>query len=64
MEKVGSRGAMSRYSGMTPRARRNWGIGLIVFFIVLIGMIAFSEWWAYNKNVPYYEHTNSAAKHK
>lgn len=55
---------MSRFSGMSPRGKRAWGIGLIAFFIVLIGMIAFSEWWAYNKNVPYYEHTNSAAKHK
>ncbi|HET6893906.1 MAG TPA: hypothetical protein VFH72_00820 [Candidatus Baltobacteraceae bacterium] len=52
---------MSRFSGMTPRAKRAWGVGLIAFFIVLIGMIAFSEWWAYNKNVPYYEHLNSAA---
>lgn len=56
---------MSRFSGMSPRGKRAWGIGLIVFFIVLIGMIAFSEWWAYNKNVPYYEHLGgSPTAHK
>lgn len=52
---------MSRYSGMTPRAKRAWGVGLILFFIIMCGMIAFSEWWAYHKNVPYYEHRNTAA---
>jgi hypothetical protein len=46
---------MSRYSGMSPKARRAWGIGLILFFLVMIGMIAFSQWWAEHKNVPYYE---------
>jgi hypothetical protein len=46
---------MGRYSGMSPRARRAWGIGLIVFFILMCGMIGFSEWWAYNVNVPAYE---------
>lgn len=46
---------MGRYSGMSPRARRAWGIGLILFFIVMCGMIGFSEWWAYHVNVPAYE---------
>jgi hypothetical protein len=51
---------MSRFSGMTPRAKRAWGIGLILFFILLCGMIGFSEWWAYNVNVPHYEHAQRA----
>ncbi len=48
---------MSRFSGMSPRGKRFLGAGLILFFIIMIGMIAFSEWWAYHVNVPYYEHT-------
>jgi hypothetical protein len=51
---------MSRFSGMTPRAKRAWGVGLIVFFALMIFMIGFSEWWAYHYNVPYYQHLNSA----
>lgn len=53
---------MSRFSGMTPRAKRAWGAGLILFFVLMIGMIAFSEWWAYHVNVPYYERTQSSAR--
>jgi hypothetical protein len=49
---------MSRYSGMSPRAKRNWGIGLIVFFLIMCGAIAFSEWWAYHVNVPAYQRAN------
>jgi hypothetical protein len=48
--------AMSRYSRMTPAAKRIWGIGLIVFFLIMCGSIAFSQWWAYHVNVPAYEH--------
>lgn len=55
--------AMSRYSGMTPGARRAWGVGLIVFFLVMIGMIALSQWWAVHKNVPYYE-SKMKAEHR
>lgn len=40
---------------MSPQARRAWGVGLILFFLLMIGMIAFSQWWAIHKNVPYYE---------
>ena len=55
---------MSRFSGMSPRKRRAWGIGLILFFILMIAMIAFSEWWAYHVNVPYYQHIGkSTATH-
>lgn len=54
---------MSRYSGMTPGKRRAWGIGLIVFFLVMIGMIALSQWWAVHKNVPYYE-SKMKAEHR
>lgn len=48
---------MSRYSGMSLQKRRAWGIGLALFFVVMCGMIAFSEWWAYHVNVPQYERT-------
>lgn len=44
---------------MSPKSRRNWGIGLIVFFVIMIGAIAYSEWWAYNVNVPAYEHART-----
>ncbi|MFN2448317.1 MAG: hypothetical protein ABR508_00795 [Candidatus Baltobacteraceae bacterium] len=50
---------MSRYSGMTPRSKRGWGIALIVFFAIVCGAIGFSEWWAFNVNVPAYEHGRS-----
>ncbi|HEY8296717.1 MAG TPA: hypothetical protein VIG32_01665 [Candidatus Baltobacteraceae bacterium] len=46
---------MSRNSRMTPRQRRAWGIGLIVFFVVMCGMIAWSQLYAVYHNVPYYE---------
>lgn len=46
---------MRRYSGMSARARRAWAIGLVLFFVVMIGAIAFAQWWAVTKNVPYYE---------
>lgn len=60
MWKTPERGGMSRYSGMSPRKKRAWGIGLFIFFIVMIFMIGFSEWWAYHVNVPYYERTHGA----
>jgi hypothetical protein len=50
------RRGMSRHSGMTPQQRRAWGIGLVVFFAVMCGMIAWSQWYAVHHNVPYYEH--------
>ncbi len=46
---------MSRFSGMPPRSRRAWGIGLILFFLVMLGMIAWSQWYAVHVNVPRYE---------
>jgi hypothetical protein len=54
---------MSRYSSMTPRAKRNWGIGLIVFFLIMCGAIAFSQWWAIHVNVPAYQRAG-AVKHR
>jgi hypothetical protein len=51
---------MSRYSGMSTKAKRVWALGLILFFILLCAMIGFSEWWAYHVNVPYYERTHPA----
>jgi hypothetical protein len=43
---------MSRYAGMSPAKRRLLGYGLIAFFVLLIGLIGFSQWWAVNVNVP------------
>lgn len=34
---------MSRYSGMTPAARRAWGVGAIVFFAIMCAMIAYGQ---------------------
>lgn len=62
MEIVGSAVPVSRYSGMSPKAKRNWGIGLIVFFVILFAMVGYSEWYAYNVNVPAYEHAKGASK--
>jgi hypothetical protein len=39
----------------SPRARRLWTIGLIAFFVVVCGMIAWSQWYAEHVNVPRYE---------
>ncbi|MDE2480699.1 MAG: hypothetical protein KGN02_00740 [bacterium] len=46
---------MSRFSSLSPRARRAWGIGLIAWFVLLIAGIAVSQWYAENVNVPRYE---------
>ncbi|MHB8147726.1 MAG: hypothetical protein ACYDGM_10775 [Vulcanimicrobiaceae bacterium] len=46
---------MSRYSGMSAGKRRAWGIGLVLFFLVMCGMIAWSQWYAVHVNVPRYE---------
>ncbi|HET7812965.1 MAG TPA: hypothetical protein VFL13_01175 [Candidatus Baltobacteraceae bacterium] len=62
MESAGSAVPVSRYSGMSPKSKRIWGIGLIVFFVIMVGMIAWSEWYAYNVNVPAYEHAHGAKK--
>ncbi len=45
---------------MSPAKRRAWGYGLIAFFVVMIGMIAFSQWWAVHVNVPAYERQHAA----
>jgi hypothetical protein len=50
--------AVSRFAEMSPQKRRAWGYGLIAFFVVMCGMIAFSQWWAVNKNVPAWEQRN------
>jgi hypothetical protein len=45
---------MSRSSGSSPR-RRALVIGLVVFFAVMCGAIAYSQWYAINVNVPRYQ---------
>jgi hypothetical protein len=47
---------------MTPRARRGWAIGLVVFFVVMCGMIAWSQWYAIHVNVPAYEARSHGGK--
>ncbi len=56
MEIAGRRAQMSRYAGMSPKSKRNLGIGVIVFFAIMCGAIALSQWWAYHHNVPAYLH--------
>ena len=46
---------MSRYAGMSPRARRGWAVGLIAVFAIMCAAIGVSQWWAIHKNVPYYQ---------
>jgi hypothetical protein len=46
---------MSRYAGMTPRARRAWAVGSIAIFVLLCAGIAVSQWYAEHVNVPRYE---------
>lgn len=46
---------MSRFSGMSAGKRRAWAIGLILFFVVMVGMIAWSQWYATHVNVPRYQ---------
>ena len=45
---------MSQFSGMSPEARRAWGIAAIAFFAVLCIGIAVSQWYAEHVNVPHY----------
>lgn len=41
--------------------RRGWLLWTIAaLFAVMCIMIGVSEWWAYNKNVPYYEHVGKS----
>ena len=47
-------GAMSRFSGMGPEKKRAWGIGVVVFFLVMCAMIGLAQWCAY-QNVTKYQ---------
>jgi len=40
---------------MSPRARRAWGIGIVIFFVVMCAAIAYSQWYAVHVNVPRYQ---------
>jgi DNA-binding transcriptional regulator of glucitol operon len=40
---------------MGPEKKRAWGIGVVVFFLVMCAMIAWSQWYAYHVNVPKYQ---------
>jgi hypothetical protein len=47
---------MSRYSGMSVGKKRAMGIGVLLFFALMCGAIAYSQWVAY-KNVACYRAT-------
>ncbi len=46
---------------MSPQKRRAWGIGVVLFFVLMCGAIAYSQWYAIHVNVPRYE--AAAARH-
>jgi hypothetical protein len=46
---------MSRDRGISPRAKRVWAVGLLVFFLVLCAGIGVSQWYAEHVNVPKYQ---------
>ena len=46
---------MSRFSGMSAKGRRAWSFGLILVFALMIGMIAYSQWYAVHVNVPRFQ---------
>jgi hypothetical protein len=54
---------VSRYRGMSPRARRAWGVGAIAVFLILCAGIAISQWYAVNVNVPRYQALDEKQKH-
>ena len=54
---------MARHAGMSPQARRAWGIGAIAVFLLLCGGIAISQWYAVHVNVPHYQALNEKQKH-
>jgi multidrug resistance efflux pump len=37
---------------LSPRARRTWAYGIVLFFVVMCAAIALGQWWAIHKNVP------------
>lgn len=45
---------------MSPEARRRWGIGIVLFFVVMCGAIAYSQWYAVHVNVPRYQAMHKA----
>ncbi len=47
---------------MSPGKRRAWSVGLIAVFVIMVGMIAWSQWYAVNVNVPRYESQAKASK--
>jgi TRAP-type C4-dicarboxylate transport system permease small subunit len=54
---------MSRQSGLSPRGRRAWAIGILIIFIVMCAMIAWSQWYAIHVNVPMYR-AKHASEHR
>ena len=46
---------MSGFSSMSPGKRRAWGVGMVLFFTAMCGLIAWSQWYAVHVNVPAYE---------
>ena len=44
---------------MSPSKRRAFGIGMIMVFGVMLGLIAWSQWYAEHVNVPRYQAQNA-----
>lgn len=40
---------------MSSGGKRAWGVGVVLFFVLLIGLIGYSQWYAVHVNVPRYE---------
>lgn len=52
---------MSRFSSMSKGKRRAWSLGIVLFFLVMCGMIAWSQWYAIHVNVPAYKKSGGPA---
>jgi TRAP-type C4-dicarboxylate transport system permease small subunit len=61
MGRGGSRDRLAKPAAMalSPKARRAWAVGIVAFFVVLCGMIAWSQWYAIHVNVPKFEHARA-----
>jgi hypothetical protein len=45
---------------MSPQARRAWTIVIVILFVVMCVMIAWSQWYAIHVNVPMYQSKRAA----
>jgi hypothetical protein len=45
---------------MSPQAQRAWTIIIVMLFVVMCVMIAWSQWYAIHVNVPMYQSKRAA----